>query len=153
MKLLIVFMTLTFAGNLSSGQPQSPLQERAQHQKAALAALTREQAKGGRDCPGAATTYDVNICLSNVADETEKNFNDFYKHLFVLLEGEDNGPQEKLDDAEAQWLEYRKQSCAAIHELYKGGTIRPSAEMRCAISLTRSRMRDLAELYDIPLHN
>src|SRR4051812_33308843 len=150
MRYPLVLLTLLFVTG-SVAQDAGHLKDRAGHQKRALAAL-KSQDKSAYVCPNMTTTRDENMCLGRVRDEAQKNFDEFYKNLFALLEGIDNSPQERLDDAQAQWLEYRKQSCAAVEAMYKGGSIMPSRVMRCEISLTRSRMNDLADLYDLTLH-
>jgi uncharacterized protein YecT (DUF1311 family) len=152
MRYLIFEIALLFVV-VAGAQESGHLKQRAERQKRALAVLKSQQSKKRYACPNMTTTYDENMCLGKVSDDTQKDFDEFYKNLFAVLEGVDNGPQEKLDDAQAQWLEYRKRSCAAVSAFWKGGSIMPSRVTRCEISLTRSRMNDLADLYDIPLHN
>ncbi len=126
-----------------------PAQTPAEHQRSAKAALQAELAAEGKDCPSAQTTYDENICIGAVAETTSTRFNTFYGALAALLEADD---RKLLDDAQAQWQIYRQKTCNAVDHLYRAGTIRASADVRCEIELTRSRMRDLDSLYASVLH-
>jgi uncharacterized protein YecT (DUF1311 family) len=134
------------------GHAASGAQSPAQYQKAASAALQSQLSREGKDCPGAHTTYDDNMCIGKVVEATHSDFDTFYRNLQLLL-AVDSANANKLTQAQEQWLQYRKQTCDAIDELYRGGTIRPSAVMRCDIQITRSRMRDLDSIYYTVLHN
>jgi uncharacterized protein YecT (DUF1311 family) len=147
--LLITVVLLMSVMSPPTQQPRQ-LKKREAIQERALAALASQQSESGHDCANATTTYDENMCLSKVSDQTQEAFDVFYKDLFSLL-GDDD--RTKLGNAQAQWIHYRKFSCDAVGEMFRGGTIRRSREMRCKIALTRSRMRDLADLYDLTLHN
>jgi uncharacterized protein YecT (DUF1311 family) len=140
--LILVFLTCSVAAT------QTP----AQYQEAAKKAFQSEIAQEGKDCANASTTYDENMCIGKVSDTTEQHFDTFYQNLLSLLAADPNN-QARLKAAQTTWLKYRDESCSAISDFYKGGTIRPSAVVRCQIALTRSRMRDLNNLYYIPLHN
>ena len=58
-----------------------------------------------------------------------------------------------LRDSQQAWLNYRQKQCEAVFDFWRSGTVAPSAELRCKIELTRSRMRDLDSLYEMPLHH
>jgi uncharacterized protein YecT (DUF1311 family) len=121
------------------------------YRKGAHAALLSQMSKEGKDCVGADTTYAANICLGKVSEETQKDFDQFYKNLVALLDNAESA-QEKLEEAQDQWEQYRTKTCDAVDETHKGGSIRPSANMECYIRLARSRMRDLDFLYEGALH-
>src|SRR5262249_28674263 len=127
-------------------------QQPTSYQKTAQAALNSQISQEGKDCPDARTTRDENICTANVVSVTERDFDVFYQSLLGLL-GTEPGNQQKLREAQEQWLKYRDKTCEAVAALYDGGTIRPSAVSRCEIQLTRSRMRDLDSAYYTVLHN
>jgi uncharacterized protein YecT (DUF1311 family) len=122
-----------------------------QRQNTARAALQSEMVQEGKDCPDAKSQFALNICIEQVWGASQRDFNIFYENLFSLL-APDPTNQKALQTAQEQWLTYRALSCAAIDDLYRGGTIRPSAVTRCEIQLTRSRMRDLDSLYQTVLH-
>jgi uncharacterized protein YecT (DUF1311 family) len=147
----MICVALMSFGVSSSGQGQTDFHKFHDHQKAAQAALNSQESKEGKDCPGADTAYAANMCLGKVSEETQKDFDQFYKNLLALLDDAASA-QEKLEQAQDQWEQYRTKTCDAIDELYKGGTIRPSANMECYIKLARSRMRDLDYLYNGALH-
>ncbi len=121
-------------------------------QKDAQSALLSQQAKEGKDCLDAGTTYGENICIGKVEALTKQDFDRFYNSLVSLLAPEASNIK-KLEDAQAAWVQYRAKSCDAIGHLYEGGTIRPSAVAGCEIALMRSRMRDLDNIYYTVLHN
>jgi len=58
-----------------------------------------------------------------------------------------------LEDSQAAWTDYQQKACHAIDTLFRDGTILPSAGMGCVIQLTRSRMRDLNAVYNLPLRH
>jgi uncharacterized protein YecT (DUF1311 family) len=122
------------------------------YQDAAQTALQSQLSKEGKECAEAANTYEQNLCLDKAESRTEHDFDVFYQNLLALLNGE-SADQQKLKEAQAQWTQYKDKTCDAIDALYKGGTIRSLAVMRCEIEITRSRMRDLDYLYETILHH
>ena len=122
------------------------------HQDAAQAALQSQLAKEGMECAQPANTYEQNLCLDKAESRTEHDFEVFYQNLLALLDAE-SADQQRLKEAQIQWTQYKDKTCDAIDALYKGGTIRSSAVMRCEIEITRSRMRDLDYLYETVLHH
>ena len=116
-------------------------------QKAARAAFDAETARIGKDCLDVTNQRDDNICLDKAAAATERNFAGFYSALEGIV------GSAGLRDSQQAWADYRKKQCDAIFDFWRAGTIAPSASLRCDIELTRSRMRDLEGLYDVPLHH
>ena len=125
---------------------QSPLQ----HQKAANDALRSQLSKEGKDCPDARDNTEDKLCISEVSQQTDKDFAIFYEHLKQLL---DSVSRANLEQAQQQWLLYRDKSCSAIDEFFRDGSARVGLTTRCGIQLTRSRMKDLDSLYALPLHH
>jgi uncharacterized protein YecT (DUF1311 family) len=113
-------------------------------------ALTSQLQKEGKDCIGATDNLSDRACISEVAQQTEKNLTTFYQNLRALL---DSANRNNLERAQQQWLAYRTSSCNAIGELFHGGSARPGLIARCEIQLARSRMKDLHALYNLPLHH
>jgi uncharacterized protein YecT (DUF1311 family) len=146
--LSVVICFLLFVGYVEA----QDLHQRKQYQKDAQAALLSQTSKEGKDCPGADTTYAANICLGKVSEATQKDFDAFYKNLLALMDDSEDSGQEKLEEAQDQWEQYRTKTCDAVDEMNKGGSIRPSTNMECYIRLARSRMRDLDYLYNGALH-
>jgi uncharacterized protein YecT (DUF1311 family) len=129
----------------------SPAQGPAQLQNAARSAFQSQISQEGKDCPNARTQYDQNVCIGQVLAATNHDFEIFYQNLLLLL-APDPSNQENLKKAQKEWEAYREDSCNAMDELYKGGTIRGSAVTGCEVQLTRSRMRDLDNIYATVLH-
>ncbi|HWC17432.1 MAG TPA: lysozyme inhibitor LprI family protein [Terriglobales bacterium] len=120
------------------------------HQKAAKSSLDAELSREGHDCPGVKTTLEENGCIVGIWEQTQKSLNSFFSALTDLLPASD---AHKLAEAQKAWLSYRELSCNAIDNFYVGGTIRLSVATRCRIELSRSRMRDLDDLYNTVLHH
>ncbi|HET6218854.1 MAG TPA: lysozyme inhibitor LprI family protein [Acidobacteriaceae bacterium] len=106
-------------------------------------------------CPDALDVTDRNVCLNDARVETYKNYTQFFDALReALIESSPNDSNAlALDGTEVVWEKYRVTACDALVKVYDIGTIKhpgstePSAQTRCLITLTRSRMRDLKELY------
>lgn len=133
-------------------QTPLPYQQIVQYQKTAQTALQSQASQEGKDCPNAASMYDVNTCMRRVADQTNRDFDLFYQSLLSIISSNQDSA-DRLKKAEDQWMQYRQLTCDAIFDFYKPGTIAPSAQMQCEVQLTRSRMRDLEAIYHTPLHN
>jgi uncharacterized protein YecT (DUF1311 family) len=107
-------------------------------------------------CPEALDVTDRNVCLNDARVETYKNYTQFFDALReALIESSPNDSNAlALDGTEVVWEKYRVTACDALVKVYDIGTIKhpestePSAQTRCLITLTRSRMRDLKQLYE-----
>jgi uncharacterized protein YecT (DUF1311 family) len=106
-------------------------------------------------CPEALTVTDRDVCLNDARVETYKNYTQFFGALReALIEGSPNDANAlTLDQTEVVWEKYRVTACDAMVRVYDAGTIKhpgstePSSRTRCLITLTRSRMRDLKDMY------
>jgi uncharacterized protein YecT (DUF1311 family) len=106
-------------------------------------------------CPEALTVADRDVCLNDARVETYKNYQTFFDALReALIENSPNDANAlALDSAERSFEKYRVSACDVMSSTYDGGTVKhpgatgPSARTRCLIVLTRSRMRDLHDLY------
>ena len=107
-------------------------------------------------CGDAETLVDRNVCLNDMRVETYKNYTRFFDALReALIQASPNDSNAlALDQTEVVWEKYRVTACDAMVRVYDMGTIKhpgpsgPSAQTRCLIELTRSRMRDLRLLYE-----
>ena len=106
-------------------------------------------------CPEAQTVTDRDVCLNDARVETYKHYQDFFNALReALIQASPNDANAlALDHTEVVWEKYRVTACDALVRVYDVGTVKhpgsgePSSATRCLIQLTRSRMRDLKELY------
>jgi uncharacterized protein YecT (DUF1311 family) len=106
-------------------------------------------------CPEALDVSDRNVCLSDARVETYKNYAQFFGALReALIQSSPNDANAlALDGTEVVWEKYRVIACDAMVKVYDLGTIKhpgssePNSRTRCLITITRSRMRDLKELY------
>lgn len=53
----------------------------------------------------------------------------------------------EFDTAEATWLSYRKQTCAAMTAQWEGGTLGRTAYPKCLVTVTWNHMNELGDLY------
>jgi uncharacterized protein YecT (DUF1311 family) len=106
-------------------------------------------------CPEALDVGDRNVCLNDARVETYKNYAQFFGALReALIQSSPNDANAlALDGTEVVWEKYRVTACDAMVKVYDLGTIKhpgssePNSQTRCLITITRSRMRDLKELY------
>ena len=106
-------------------------------------------------CPEAQTVTDRDVCLNDARVETYKNYANFLAALReALIQVSPNDSNAlALDRTELTFEKYRANACEALVAAYDIGTIKhpgseePSSKTRCLITLTRSRMRDLKQLY------
>jgi uncharacterized protein YecT (DUF1311 family) len=118
----------------------------------ALGVVQAEQARAKLPlCPKAQSTLDINECYSAEVTMTDANYTKLVRALGALLrsgDGSNAAPARvPFDDAETAWHSYREMACKAAGDQYEGGTIRPSIEMSCSLTLTRHHMDELWVLY------
>jgi uncharacterized protein YecT (DUF1311 family) len=146
----VILLLLLALGWANSGAAQDGKQQRI-----ADLAYQAEMDHEGADCPDATTVVDRNVCLNDARVETYKNYSTFFGALReALIQSSPNDANAlALDGTEVVWEKYRVIACDAMVKVYDLGTIKhpgstePSAQVRCLIQLTRSRMRDLKQLY------
>jgi len=141
---------------LALGCTGSSLAQDGKQQRIADLAYEAEMAHDVADCPDATTLTDRNVCLNDARVETYKNYEQFFGALReALIQSSPNDANAlSLDGTEVVWEKYRVTACDAMVRVYDTGTVKhpgasaPSAQTRCLIQLTRSRMRDLKQLYE-----
>ena len=140
---------------LALGYPLNGGAQDGKQQRIADLAYEAEMAHEVGACPEAQTVTDRDVCLNDARVETYKNYTQFFDALReALIQSSPNDANAlTLDGTEVVWEKYRVTACDALVKVYDLGTIKhpgsdePSARTRCLITLTRSRMRDLKELY------
>jgi uncharacterized protein YecT (DUF1311 family) len=146
--IVLLWMTLVFSMNLVA--------QNGKQQRIADLAYEAEMSHEVGACPEALDVTDRNVCLNDARVETYKNYTQFFDALReALIESSPNDANAlALDGTEVVWEKYRVTACDALVKVYDIGTIKhpgstePSAQTRCLITLTRSRMRDLKQLYE-----
>ena len=144
-----------FALLLALGYPLNGAAQDGKQQRIADMAYQAEMEHDVGACPGAETVTDRDVCLNDARVETYKNYTQFFDALReALIHSSPNDSNAlALDGTELVWEKYRVTACDALVKVYDIGTIKhpgstePSSRARCLITLTRSRMRDLKELY------
>jgi uncharacterized protein YecT (DUF1311 family) len=145
--ILLLLLGLGFSVNATA--------QDGKQQRIAALAYEAEMTHEVGACPEAQTVTDRDICLNDARVETYKNYTQFFDALReALIQTSPNDANAlALDGTEAVWEKYRVTACDALVRVYDIGTIKhpgstePSSRTRCLITLTRSRMRDLKELY------
>ena len=140
---------------LALGYPRSAVAQNGKQQRIADMAYEAEMAHEVGACPEAQTVTDRDVCLNDARVETYKNYTQFFDALReALIQSSPNDANAlALDGTEKVWEKYRLTACDALVNVYDIGTVKhpgstePSSRTRCLITLTRSRMRDLKELY------
>ena len=128
--------------------------------------MAREQAseKAG-DCPGADTTFDINVCVGELAQTTEDVLASFEQLIRGLeapqpeMAGAAHSatsassgptPQQVLaqfNQVEQSWEQYRKIACEAAYGQFYGGSGAVGNESQCIVQLTRDHIRELHMIY------
>ena len=104
-------------------------------------------------CEKAVTTFEINQCYFVELAKTNASYLKLARLLGALFRsGYKSGEKPEVkrisfDDAESAWASYRDKECNAAGSVYEGGTIRPSVEIGCKITLTHSHMDELWALY------
>jgi uncharacterized protein YecT (DUF1311 family) len=141
---------------LALGCASHVLAQDGKQQRIADLAYEAEMSHDEGACPDAQTVTDRNVCLNDARVETYKNYEQFFGALReALIQSSPNDANAlALDGTEVVWEKYRVTACDAMVKVYDVGTVKhpgataPSAQTRCLIQLTRSRMRDLKQLYE-----
>jgi uncharacterized protein YecT (DUF1311 family) len=136
--------------------PRSGAAQDGKQQRIAELAYNAEMAHEADGCGDALTLVDRNVCQNDARVETYKNYTQFFNALReALIQASPNDANAlALDGTEVVWEKYRVTACDAMVRVYDIGTIKhpgsaePNAQTRCLIQLTRSRMRDLKQLYE-----
>ena len=135
-----------------------PVQRDHELHARAQAAVEAERARARQPlCPKAQTTLDINTCDSAELNLTDQNELRLVRALGALLRSNDQPAAAParipFDDAESGWQTYRDLACKAAGDQYAGGTIRPSIEMTCRITIARHHMDELWAIYsDLDTH-
>ena len=152
--LAIMFGVFGFAPAQVAPAANATDQLRARAFAAVQAERTREKQAL---CPKSTNTLAINECSQRELGISDGNYGRLVRALGALLRSgsEAKGAPSRIpfDEAETAWSRYRDLACGADGAQYEGGTIRPSVEMGCQITLVRSHMEELWRLYsDLGTH-
>ena len=101
----------------------------------------QKKAKGD-PCNNAMSQAEINLC-------TRRSFEAANAEMVRVLDrvkrelSSYEGAVEKLESAQAKWLEYRDAACESEAVIYTGGSIRPTIYNTCLTSVTRERIQRL----------
>lgn len=97
-------------------------------------------------CSNAKNTVKMNECTSNRITGAER---ELARYLGKSLEHISDQPKsaQALTKAQASWLQFRKDHCDAISEMWAGGTISTAMHGNCLVEQTQRRTHDLWKEY------
>jgi uncharacterized protein YecT (DUF1311 family) len=97
-------------------------------------------------CKDSKTTLEMNDCLATQAELADK---ELAKYLEASRRHYSDEPKvlAALDKAQNTWLQFREAQCAAVYEIWSGGTIRDAMYGYCRLEQTRRRTHDLWKTY------
>jgi uncharacterized protein YecT (DUF1311 family) len=112
-----------------------------------LSVNSLSQEKRGSDvpCGDTGTQAEANACARLEYRKADEEMNKLYGRLMTELADYKGDDQQKLQRAQALWLQYRDANCESEASIYQGGSIRPAVYNSCLASVTRERTRRLAE--------
>lgn len=121
------------------------------------AAAATDRAQEGIDCAAPITTMESDLCASDVAAEADVELNRAYAQARAQLRTPANGgacgycgdAEPELVMAQRAWIQLRDHDCAAVYALNSDGSARNGVRMRCLITLTRDRTRQLRDFYEL----
>lgn len=89
------------------------------------------------------TQQDMRVSADEALQEADAALNSAYKDLMQVLEAPQ---QEAVREGQRAWIRYRDACVASEGALYEGGSLQPTAELRCAHALTREQTARLRAL-------
>ncbi|MGI9066626.1 MAG: lysozyme inhibitor LprI family protein [Pyrinomonadaceae bacterium] len=112
-----------------------------------LSANSLSQEKRGSEvpCGETGTQAEANACARLEYQKADAEMNKLYGRLMTELADYKGNDQQKLQRAQALWLQYRDANCESEASIYQGGSIRPAVYNSCLASVTRERTQRMAE--------
>jgi len=111
----------------------------------------------GIDCAKPTTTMESDLCASDVAAAADVELNAVYAQARQQLRSPADGgacswcrnAEQQLVLAQRAWVQLRDHDCDAVYLFNSDGTARNGAQMRCLTTLTRDRIRQLRDFYEL----
>jgi uncharacterized protein YecT (DUF1311 family) len=104
-----------------------------------------EETISGGACPASPTkrrtTYGELICYSNLILRSDDQINMTVKKIFNLIRGREI--RLRFTTGERMWIRYRRISCEAQANLYKGGSEEPIMYRSCIVEKNRTHLEEL----------
>ena len=98
------------------------------------------------DCSQAGSTLAIEECSREEVGALETELDKYLAAARQHLYG-DEAVLSALDQAQQSWLDYRREHCLAVRELWAGGSIRGVMTNQCLLHQTRQRLWDIWETY------
>jgi uncharacterized protein YecT (DUF1311 family) len=117
-----------------------------------------------KPCEANAATVDSESCYADQFKVTDLELNHLYRKTILAFEADVSDAQKRsdtsqlsfdttaLDDlkaAQAEWVKYRDLHCSAAGQQLEGGSIQPLVVDKCMILVTRHRIEELRDAYEI----
>lgn len=95
-------------------------------------------------CRDAGSNAEVTQCFVTASQAADKQLNEIYARVRQVLSTDE---QQKLQQAQRLWLNFRDANCTAERSLYAGGTAAPMVYAACLEADTRQRVGELNTMY------
>ena len=117
----------------------------------AWASLFAVAAEPPDPCVTQANTIEINACMKQQYDVSDRELNQAYKALLKRIQ--DHDPQftdrgavrRRLVEAQRHWIEFRKNDCEGQYKLFESGTIRNARMLGCLIEHTAVRTKQFKD--------
>lgn len=108
-------------------------------------------AESADPCAAAVTTIEINECLNLRFNATDSELARVYQELLKRIAGSDpqhvdrSTVQRRLEEAQRNWVAFRRQDCEGMYRLFEGGSIRNARFHNCMIERTERRIAELKD--------
>lgn len=106
-------------------------------------------AESADPCAAAVTTIEINECLNQQFNASDRELARVYQELLKRIAGSDpqhvdrSTVQRRLEEAQHSWVAFRRQDCEGMYKLFEGGSIRNARFHGCMIDRTEKRITEL----------
>ena len=94
-------------------------------------------------CVNLNTQTDINICITNLAAQTDTKIGRIYGQYMKKL---DNEQRLKLKESQILWIKFKEKDCAFEASSVKGGSMYSSVLGMCLIDRTEKRISELQNM-------
>ncbi|WP_108650711.1 lysozyme inhibitor LprI family protein [Dongshaea marina] len=108
------------------------------------------------NCNDAANTLAINQCMAKQSQQAERLLDKYFEaslkrcrenDKLSLATSKEKSAAKGLQQAQSQWLSYRKAQCSAVYQYWADGSIRNAMYLQCMLDLTRQRTHYLWQTY------
>jgi uncharacterized protein YecT (DUF1311 family) len=89
----------------------------------------------------------MNQCMYTIFKKIDGEMNSLYN--LTISKIEDKDALKKVKDVQKSWVTYRDVECSLQSSVYEGGSIAPTIDAQCRIDITRERIKQLQNWFDV----